>query len=163
MRPETGAHGNPRKGSAHAMDQIVAQPRPAQADLLVADMVSHPGGARREDREIGPARALQLELRALETFPDLVVGDVEPLVRCRHLRGVLDAGDLALAILVQASRLGRVVPVAIDDHDTVAEDRGRKPGNEAGRPARDAGRMLRTGLHRCQTRPRSSSSAMTAA
>jgi hypothetical protein len=39
--------------------------------------VAHPHCARREDRQVGAALALDLELRALEAFADLVVADRE--------------------------------------------------------------------------------------
>jgi hypothetical protein len=59
------------------MDQIVADLRPFEAHALVADVMAHAGSARREDRDIGAALALQLELRAFEAVPDLVVGDFQ--------------------------------------------------------------------------------------
>ena len=134
---------------ADARDQVVADLRPFQADAVVADMVAHAGGARREDRDVGAALALQLELGAFHALADFVVADLQRRFR-RHRRLVLDRLGLLLAAPVQVFRLGRVVAVAIDNHDTVAEDCG-EPAN-AGRMARPrCGRMLRTGLHHCQT------------
>src|SRR5262249_57910330 len=94
-----------------------------QAQVVVADMVAHTHGARREDGEIRAALALQLELRAFEALADLVVGHLQRRLR-RLLGGVLDVVDLVLAPAQQVLGLGRVVAVAIDDHDTVAEDCG---------------------------------------
>jgi hypothetical protein len=62
---------------ADAMDQIVADLRPFQAHALVADVMAHAGSARREDRDIGAALALQLELVLLDAFADFVVGDFQ--------------------------------------------------------------------------------------
>ena len=45
-----------------ARDQVVADLRPFEADALVADVMAHAGGARREDGQVGAALALQLEL-----------------------------------------------------------------------------------------------------
>src|SRR5262249_4770456 len=94
-----------------------------QAQVVVADMVAHTHGARREDGEIRAALALQLELRAFEALADFVVGHLQRRLR-RLLGGLLDVVDLVLAPAQQVLGLGRVVAVAIDDHDTVAEDCG---------------------------------------
>ena len=78
------------------MDEIVADARPLLADLGVADVVRHAGRARRENRHVGAALALQFELRALEALADLVVGDAK-IERFRALRLVFEAGDLLVA------------------------------------------------------------------
>ena len=52
-----------------AVDQVVADLGPFAADALVADVVAHAGGARREDRQIGAALALELELVVPRCFP----------------------------------------------------------------------------------------------
>src|ERR1700687_1137517 len=80
---------------ADPMDQLVADLRPFQADAEVADMVPHAHGARREDHQVGVALALELELGALQSLPDLVVADLERRPR-GHFRAVLDGGDLLL-------------------------------------------------------------------
>src|SRR5262249_18478006 len=51
---------------ADAVDQIVADAAPASTGRLPSQMVSHGRGARREDRHVGAALTLQLELRLLE-------------------------------------------------------------------------------------------------
>ena len=84
----------------------------------IADVVAHARGARGEDREVGAALALELELRALDRRPDLVVGHLQRRPR-RHRRLALDRLGLILAEAVQILGLGRVVAVAIDDHDAV--------------------------------------------
>src|SRR5262249_61277606 len=99
---------------AHAMDQVVAQPRPFHAGLLVADVVAHAGGAWGEDGEIGAARALQLQLGAFQAVADLVVRDLE--VARREMLVPAGGFRLALAEIVQLLRLGGVVPVTVDDH-----------------------------------------------
>ncbi len=106
---------------ADAMDQLVADLRPLQAQPGVTDVMRHAGGARREDRQAGAALALQLELRALHARADLVVADLERGAR-RFLRRVLDAGDLGLAEIVQLLRFGRVVAVTVDDHDASRDE-----------------------------------------
>ena len=120
----------------------------------VADVVAHAGGARGEDREVGAALALELELRALDRGADLVVGHLQARAR-RQRRLVLDRFGLVLAEAVQVLGLGRVVAVTIDDHDAFTAGGGR---NARGTPSAIAGlprhpmSMLRTGLsHHCQT------------
>ncbi len=100
---------------AHAVDEVVAQHRPLAARRLVADVVRHEARARREDRDVGPALALHLELRVLEALADLVVADDE-LGALRRLRRVVERGDLPLAPRLELRGCGRVVAVAVDDH-----------------------------------------------
>ncbi len=151
---------------ADAMDEVVADLRPFAAHALVADVMAHAGGARREDGEVGAALALQLELRAFEALPDLVVGDLQRAAQRR--RGLaLDRLGLLLAEAFQVVGLGGVVAVAIDDHervaamfrngDATARDAivkpsnggaiGRRPAERAAKPrplrARPAGRKCR--------------------
>src|SRR4029077_7600489 len=57
---------------AHAPDEVVAHARPFDARRRVADVVRHRARSRREDRDVGAALALHLELRAFETRADLV-------------------------------------------------------------------------------------------
>src|SRR5262249_10953148 len=104
---------------ADAMDHLVAQLRPGQTHVVIADMVAHAHGARGEDGDVGAALALKLELRAFEALADLVVGDLQRRLG-GLLRRLLDVLHLLLAPPQQVFRLGRVMAVAIDDHDTVA-------------------------------------------
>ena len=62
---------------ADAMNQIVAVLRPVQARGRIADVVGHRRGARREDRDVGAALALKLQLRVLQALTNLVVADVD--------------------------------------------------------------------------------------
>src|SRR5499427_5503200 len=120
------------------MNHLVAQLRPGQAHIVIADMMTHAHGARRKDGEVGAALALELELRAFETLADFVVGNLE-----RRLGGlfcrVFHVIHLLLAPSQQVFRLGRVVAVAIDDHGTVAAVRigAHAPKGGAGVPSRD--------------------------
>ena len=47
---------------------------------------------------------------------NLIIADREPLREQRHLRRILNAGDLTLAEVEQGLRLGRVMAVTVDDH-----------------------------------------------
>src|SRR5262249_17441598 len=107
-----------REQGAHAMDQVVADLRPFQAHRVVADMMAHAGGARREDRDVGAALALELELRALDAGADLVIRHLEAGTR-RQRAPVLDRLGLVLAEAMQVLGFGRVVAVTVDDHDTL--------------------------------------------
>ncbi len=100
-----------------AVDQVVADLGPLLADRLVADVMAHARGARREDRQVGVALALQFELVLLDAFLDLVVAHLQAGAR-RHRRLVLGVGSrgLILAETMQVLRLGGVVAVAVDDH-----------------------------------------------
>ena len=62
---------------ADAVDQIVAVLGPVQARRRVPDVMRHRRRARREDRDVAPPLALELQLRALEALADLVVADVD--------------------------------------------------------------------------------------
>ncbi len=133
-----------RKQRADAVDQIVADLRPFLAHCEIADVVAHAGGARREDREVGAALALELELCALDAGADLVVRHLEAGAR-RQRRLVLDRLGLVLAEAVQVLGFGRVVAVTIDDHDTLrrgwwAQAQIGTPENAGARPlsGRDA-------------------------
>src|SRR5262249_4841245 len=103
------------------MNQVVADLRPFQAHGEVADMVAHAGGARREDREIGAALALELELRTLDRGADLVVGHLEAGAR-RQRRLALDRLGLVLAEAMQVLGFGRVMAVTVDDHGAFTRD-----------------------------------------
>ena len=94
----------------------------SRLDALVADMMAHARGARREDGEIGAALALQLELVLLDAFADFVVGHFQRGAR-RHRRLVLGVGrrGLFLAETMQVLGLGGVMAVAIDNHDSAVQ------------------------------------------
>ncbi len=94
-------------------DQVVAAAGPFLAHRLVADVVGHGRGARREDGHVGAALGQQAELVALDAGADLVVGN---LGVGRGGRAGLEGGDLGLAPIVMGLGRGGVVPVAIDDH-----------------------------------------------
>src|SRR5262245_43109199 len=47
---------------ADAVDHLIAQLRPSQAHVVIADVMTHAHGARRKDGEVGTAFALELEL-----------------------------------------------------------------------------------------------------
>src|SRR5439155_21650014 len=104
-----------RVESADAPDQLVAMLRPVPARGLVADVMAHTHCTRREDRNVGAAVSLQLQLRALEARADRVVADSEAPLDGSMLR-ILEPGDLPLAPFLELLGSGRVVAVAIDDH-----------------------------------------------
>ena len=66
-----------REQLTDAMDQVVAVPRPVEAGARIADVMRHRRRARREDRDVGAAIALELQLR-LHALAQLVVGDRRP-------------------------------------------------------------------------------------
>ena len=63
-----------RQQRADAVDQVVGNPRPFDADRFGANMVRHAGSARREDGEIAAALLLEFELRldALDQTSSLI-------------------------------------------------------------------------------------------
>src|SRR5213594_1961367 len=106
------------KERAHAMDQVVAHLRPVQARGRVADVVPHAGGPRREDRHVGPALALELELGLVDRLPDLIIADADGALRA-GARGLLELRDLLLPIGLELLRCRRAVAVTIDDHEAL--------------------------------------------
>ena len=102
-----------RKQRADAVDQLVAGARPGFAGRRIAEMVAHPGGARGEDRQVGAALTLHLELAALDRLADLVVGHRR--ARRRRLAGRVRL-DLLLAPALVLTGRGGVVAVAVDNH-----------------------------------------------
>src|SRR5262249_40543226 len=62
---------------ADAMDHLVAHLRPSETDIVIADMVAHAHGARREDGHVGAALTLELELRTFEAFANLVIAGLQ--------------------------------------------------------------------------------------
>jgi hypothetical protein len=81
--------------------------------------MAHAGGARREDRQIGSALALHLELAARDGFADLIVGDRR--ARRRRPAGRVRLDLLGAPSLMLAGR-GGVVAMAIDDHGPLLFD-----------------------------------------
>ncbi len=80
-------------------------------------MVAHASRAWRENREVGPAFALHLELAVHDGLAQFVVG---------HRRARRDGAtvgkrlDLGVTPRLVLARRGRVVPVAIDNHGVLA-------------------------------------------
>src|ERR1017187_3236891 len=104
---------------AYAVDQLVADARPLRTDRLVAEMMPRRRGPRRKYRQVGAALALQFELRFLEAVADLIVADARALQRCRALRAC-EPAKLRIAKRLQRSRRGRVVAMAVDDHESLS-------------------------------------------
>ena len=98
-----------------------------ELDAFVADVMAHAGGARREDREVAAALALEPELR-LHALHEVLVGDAEVGALGLPAR-VGDARELLVAERVERLRLGRVVAVDVDDHFVLAS---RKSSTRAG-------------------------------
>ena len=142
---------------AHAMNHLVAQLRPGEADLEISDMVTHAHGARGEDGQIRAALALELELRPFEAFADLVIAHLERGLG-RLLWGILEILHLLLAPAQEVLRFGRVVAVTINDHDTVAGIRGTRAGAPAHCECYEPGlRIVKRALLRGRQRRRESS------
>src|ERR1700693_651095 len=78
-------------------------------------MVGHEACPRRENREIGPAFSLDLELSVLPGLTQLIVGDVERICG-RGLHGTAQALDLSFPPSLELTRRGSVVPVTIKNH-----------------------------------------------
>src|ERR1700719_773885 len=106
-----------REQSADAVDELVAGAGPSFAGPRIAKVVAHAGGARREDRQIGAALALHLELAARNCLADLVVGHSR--ARRRWLAGLVRL-DLLVAPSLVLTRGGRVVAVAFPDHGNLS-------------------------------------------
>ncbi len=104
--------------AADSMNQIVAGLRPAAAGRFVADMVGHGRRARRENRQVGAACALQFQLRVLQAVADLIVAD-DARGGQRYVDAGLEPGNLFIAKLLQRSGRRRVVAMTIDDHRCV--------------------------------------------
>ena len=102
------------------IDQIVAMLRPRFARRRVAEVMTHPARARAEDRDVGAALALQLQLRALDALAQLVVADFQRALLRLMLRILLEIRFLLVAIVAELFRRRRVVAVAIDDHGSFA-------------------------------------------
>src|ERR1700736_6505863 len=99
------------------MNQIIAVLRPVQAGGSVANVVRHRRSPRRKNGDIGAPLTLQLELRAFQALPDLVVRDVDFAV-VGWLPCILQRGDLRVAIVLERLWRRGVMPVTIDDHES---------------------------------------------
>ena len=97
--------------------------RPFGTDRLVADVVTHACGARREDRHVGAALAQQTKLVRLDRVREFVIryAGIERPGRIP----TLGIGDLALPELVVSGRLRGVVAVAINDHGCAPDETER--------------------------------------
>src|SRR5205809_5438721 len=80
-----------------------------------AEVVSHGAGAGGEERHVGTALALELELRPFEALADLVVADVDGAFD-RDIPGLFQRRQLALSVGLHLAGNRRVVSVAIKDH-----------------------------------------------
>ena len=114
LRQLADAHEVLRKEVHHALDQVVAAPRPGLAHRFVADMVCHGGGARAEDRQVGAAFAQQAQLVLLHRLADLVVGNIG--IGGIDIAPGLEGRCLRLAPAVMGGRRRGVVAMAVDDH-----------------------------------------------
>jgi hypothetical protein len=56
--------------------------------MFVANMMTHPAGTGRENRQVRASLFLQPELGALETVPDLLVRDINSTF-LTNLKGIL--------------------------------------------------------------------------
>ena len=108
------------KDVADTADQVVAMFGPCLGGAGVADMVTHPAGARREHGDIGAALLLDTKLVGLDAFTDLVITD-------HHHAFAADMGRiggnrilLCVAPGGNAWRRGGVMTVAINDHGGVS-------------------------------------------
>lgn len=99
---------------AHPVDQVVARLGPLQAGRGVSNVVGHGNRARRKNREIDAAFALNLQLRFFHALAKFIVADLQRL-RGR-LRRIRESIDLALSIRCQRLRRRRVMSVTIDNH-----------------------------------------------
>ena len=97
------------------MNQVVAVARPVEARSSITDVVRHRGRARREDRHIGTAIVLELELR-LHALTQLIVGDLDRAGRTGNC-WIFQRRNLRVAKYLELFRRGSVVTVAIDDHE----------------------------------------------
>jgi len=89
---------------------------PMPARQFIADVMPHARGTRRENRHIAAALPLEFELRAFQTFADLVVGNFQ-IAFGWNMSGILQSGNLAISVRLQLLWRCGVVPVAVDDHN----------------------------------------------
>src|SRR6187399_332337 len=80
--------------------------------------MTHRRGARRKQREIGAAFALQPKLIGFESLADLIVAD--SLRHRRSQRRILDTHQLRITKFLMRLRRRRVVPMTIDDQHVAA-------------------------------------------
>src|SRR5262249_51053814 len=105
-----------REQRADPVDQLVAGGGPGFGRRRIAQMMSHPGRARREDREIGATLLLHLQLAVNDAGADFVVADRRP----RWGRPAFTMrGDLIGAPRFMLAWRCGVVAMTVDDHDEV--------------------------------------------
>src|SRR5262249_39909276 len=83
------------------------------------DVMRHRRRARREDGDVASAFALQLQLRALETRANLVVGHLHRAFGAGRRR-ILQLRELRVSKVLESFWSRRVVPMAVDDHAFIA-------------------------------------------
>ena len=115
LRQHAAAGEGSREEIRHTMNQLIADGGPRRTRLESADMVRHEARAGREDREVGPALAHELQLILLDALAQLIVADAQ-FRNLWGLRWIGEPCDLAVAPVLQRLGCGRVVAVAIDDH-----------------------------------------------
>jgi hypothetical protein len=76
----------------------------------------HPARARAEDRDVGAAFALQLQLCAFDALPQLVITDLQRAFLRLVLRILFQICFLLIAVVAELFRRRRVMAVTIDDH-----------------------------------------------
>lgn len=135
LRQHAGPDKIIRKQTANPINQIVAGDGPGLACRGVAQMMSHAGGTRRKNREIGAALALHPELSIADGITNLIICDQGTL---RWLCALRMGLDLRLPPLLVLLRSRRVVTVAVDDHcaapfASVRESPRRQSGKQAHR------------------------------
>src|SRR5207247_9560007 len=96
-------------------NEIVAVLGPMPARQFVANVMPHARGTRRENRHIAAAFPLQFELRALQTFANLIVGNFQ-IAFGWNMSGILQSGNLAISVRLQFLWRCGVLSVAVDDH-----------------------------------------------
>ena len=80
-------------------------------------MVPHADRARRENRHVGAALLLELDLGRFDPLADFIIRDIEVRARRQKRRIGIQPGKLRLSVISQLLRFGRVVAVAIDNHE----------------------------------------------
>src|SRR5207249_4249284 len=95
----------------------VADPRPRGRGCLVALVMAHGRRARGKQRQIDAARTFLPELMRFDALANLVVAHRGE--RGDGQRWITEARELRLAKLHVGARGGRVVTVAIDDHEAL--------------------------------------------
>src|SRR6185437_5117520 len=113
-----------------ARDEVVVDRGPVAAHRLVAEIMAHAGGTRREDDAVDAA-ILHLLQVALQRLRQQLVADLE-----RALARLVLTRDLPAAIGVELRRRLRVMDMNVDDHRTLQSPDQPRP--EARRPSSSA-------------------------